>query len=53
MTDTTYAVGTVLTCTHEGCGCRVLIQESCHCEGAENSNYTCACGATLVPVSGS
>jgi hypothetical protein len=48
----TYESGTLLTCTHEGCGCRVLIQESCHCEGAENTNYTWACGAKLVPVSG-
>jgi metallothionein len=50
---TTYEGGTVLTCEHEGCGCRVLVQEPCHCEGAEGANYTCACGARLVPVSGS
>jgi metallothionein len=47
----TYATGTLLTCTHEQCGCRVLIQEQCNCEGADNANYTCACGAKLVPVS--
>jgi hypothetical protein len=51
MPATTYETGTLLTCTHEGCGCRVMIQEPCHCEGAENTNYTCACGAKLVPVS--
>lgn len=50
MTNT-YATGTLLTCEHEGCGCRVLIQEPCNCEGADNTNYTCACGAKLVPVS--
>jgi hypothetical protein len=49
---TAYETGTVLTCAHEGCGCRILIQESCHCEGADDSNYTCACGAKLVPISG-
>ena len=31
---------------------RVLIQEQCNCSGADNANYTCACGAKLVPVSG-
>jgi hypothetical protein len=47
----TYTEGTVLTCTHEGCKCRVLIQAECHCEGATSeSAYRCACGAELVPV---
>jgi metallothionein len=50
---TKYEAGTLLTCTHEGCGCRVLIQEECNCEGADSANYTCACGAPLVPVTGS
>jgi len=49
----TYEKGTLLTCEHEGCGCRVLIQEQCNCSGADNSNYTCGCGAKLIPVSGS
>ena len=48
--STTYDTGTLLTCTHEGCGCRVMIQAPCHCDGADDTNYTCACGATLVPV---
>jgi metallothionein len=44
--------GTVLTCTHPDCHCRVLIQEECHCPGVgEASSYRCACGAELVPVS--
>ena len=47
---TTYETGTLLTCTHEDCGCRVMIQVPCGCEGADDSNYTCACGAKLVPV---
>jgi len=47
-----YTAGTVLTCTHEDCHCRVLIQEECHCPGAaDGSAYRCACGASLVPVS--
>lgn len=41
----------LLTCTHEGCACRVLIQVPCHCEGAEEGSYMCACGTELVPVS--
>ena len=45
----TYETGTLLTCEHEHCGCRVLIQEQCNCDGADNSNYTCACGAKLIP----
>lgn len=46
-----YPRGAVLTCTHEDCNCRVVIQEECHCEGVnEDSIYRCACGAELVPV---
>ena len=48
---TQYSKGTVLTCTHEHCNCRVLVQEECHCDGVtEDSLYRCACGAELVPV---
>jgi metallothionein len=47
----TYPEGTVLTCSHEGCNCRVVIQAACHCRGAEGpSSYRCACGAELIPV---
>lgn len=43
--------GTVLTCAHEGCNCRVLIQEECHCREVDAaSGYRCACGAPLVPL---
>ena len=52
MTNT-YQTGTLLTCEHENCGCRVLIQEPCNCPGADNANYTCACGGKLIPVQGS
>ena len=48
---TRYTKGTVMTCTHEHCNCRVLIQEECHCEGVtDRSIYRCACGAELIPV---
>ncbi len=46
---THYAKGTVLTCKHEGCGCRVRIDEECQCPSGAHS-YTCACGAPLVTL---
>lgn len=42
--------GTVLTCGHEGCGCRVRIEVACHCAGA-GEPYRCTCGDELVAVS--
>jgi len=43
--------GTVLTCAHEGCGCQIVVQKVCHCEGTTpDSTYTCACGAPMVVV---
>jgi metallothionein len=46
-----YVEGMVLTCTHEDCACRVRIESECHCPGVTSeSQYTCACGAPLVPV---
>jgi hypothetical protein len=50
MAMTQVAKGTILTCGHEGCGCRVEIKEECHCEGGGDS-YTCICGSPLKPVS--
>jgi hypothetical protein len=41
--------GTVLTCDHEGCGCRIRIDEECHCPSGEQT-YTCACGTPMVEV---
>jgi len=46
---TNYAQGTVLTCSHEDCGCRVRVEEECHCAGAGDA-YRCSCGADMVPV---
>lgn len=48
---TRYAQGAELTCTHEDCNCRVLIEAECHCPGVtSDSQYVCACGAPLVPA---
>jgi metallothionein len=47
----TYEPGTELTCTHEGCRCRIVVQENCNCEGAREGSYMCACGTRLIPVS--
>ena len=44
-----YEEGTLLTCGHEGCGCRVRIEVACHCSGAAEP-YRCTCGDELVPV---
>ncbi|MBW0013842.1 metallothionein MymT [Mycobacterium sp.] len=44
-----YDAGTLLTCGHEGCGCRVRIEVPCHCSGAGEA-YRCTCGDELTPV---
>lgn len=46
----TYEAGTLLTCGHEGCGCRVRIEVPCHCSGA-GEGYRCTCGDALTPWS--
>lgn len=46
---TQYTKGTVLTCEHGGCSCRVRIEEECHCPSGDRS-YTCSCGAPLVEL---
>lgn len=46
---TNYDAGTLLTCGHEGCGCRVRIEVPCHCSGA-GEPYRCTCGDELTPV---
>ncbi len=52
MTQSTqYSKGALLTCEHEGCGCRVRIEEECHCPSGDRA-YVCACGAPLVEVTG-
>ena len=51
---TQYSKGIVLTCGHEGCGCRVRIDEECHCTTGDQTTgdqaYMCTCGAPLVEV---
>ncbi|MFA5707670.1 MAG: metallothionein [Mycolicibacterium sp.] len=49
MSMATNEQGTVLTCAHEGCGCRVRIEAPCNCADSGGS-YRCTCGAELVPV---
>jgi hypothetical protein len=44
-----YEAGTMLTCGHEGCGCRVRIEVPCHCSGS-GEPYRCTCGSALTPV---
>jgi metallothionein len=44
-----YEAGTLLTCKHEGCGCRVRIEAECHCADAVEA-YRCSCGTEMVPV---
>jgi metallothionein len=41
--------GTMLTCGHDGCGCRVRIEVECHCAGSEQA-YRCICGDEMVAV---
>jgi hypothetical protein len=47
MTPTTE--GTVLTCSHGDCGCRIRIETECHCPDAGRP-YTCSCGAPMIEV---
>jgi metallothionein len=42
--------GTLLSCGHDGCGCRVRIEVACHCSGADQA-YICKCGDEMVVVS--
>jgi len=44
-----YTKGAVLTCAHDDCNCRVVIETECHCKDA-TSTYMCACGTPLLPV---
>lgn len=44
-----YAQGTVLTCSHGDCPCRVRIESACDCEGA-GAPYVCTCGSPMVEV---
>lgn len=42
--------GTILTCGHGGCGCRVKVEQACGCEGG-SGQYICSCGSPMVTPS--
>jgi metallothionein len=44
-----YSSGTVLTCSHGGCGCRVRVESECHCADA-GQPYICTCGSPMTKV---
>jgi hypothetical protein len=44
-----YSSGTVPTCSHGECGCRVLVESECHCADA-GEPYVCTCGSPMVKV---
>ncbi len=44
-----HASGTVLTCSHGECGCRVRIEAECDCPHADEP-YVCRCGEPMVKV---
>jgi len=46
---TEYTEGTVLTCSHSDCGCRIRIESACDCPDA-GAAYVCTCGAQMVEV---
>ncbi len=44
-----YGPGTLLTCAHDGCACRLRVEVECHCPDSTGP-YRCTCGAEMVPV---
>jgi metallothionein len=44
-----YPPGTLLTCTHDECGCRVRVEAECSCADAGDP-YRCTCGTEMVQV---
>jgi len=44
-----YAQGTMLTCAHGDCGCRIRVESECHCDNA-GAPYVCTCGEAMVEV---
>jgi metallothionein len=44
-----YGPGTLLTCVHDGCPCRVRVEVECHCPDGAGA-YRCTCGAEMVAV---
>ena len=50
QTKMSYEAGTLLSCGHDGCGCRVRIEVPCHCSG--DHAYVCKCGDDMVEIAG-
>jgi len=46
---TNWPEGTVLTCVHEDCRCRIRIESECHCADAGTA-YVCTCGVPMIEV---
>ena len=44
-----YKSGSLLTCTHDHCGCRIRVEVECHCPQAGDA-YRCTCGTEMVAV---
>jgi hypothetical protein len=44
-----YAQGTLLSCVHEDCPCRIRVEVECTCPDAGEA-YKCTCGAEMVAV---
>jgi metallothionein len=44
-----YPGGTLLTCTHDECPCRVRVEVDCHCADS-GKPYRCTCGTEMVAV---
>jgi hypothetical protein len=44
-----YTEGTVLTCSHGDCNCRIRIESECHCPDS-GAPYICTCGVPMVEV---
>jgi hypothetical protein len=44
-----YQRGTLLTCVHEDCPCRVRVELECHCDDAGQA-YRCTCGSEMAAI---
>lgn len=44
-----YTSGTLLTCSHGECSCRVRVESECDCPEADAA-YVCTCGEPMVRV---
>jgi hypothetical protein len=46
---TNYGQGSLLTCVHEDCPCRIRVEVECTCTDAGEA-YKCTCGAEMIAV---